>query len=294
MQERRVVLVTGMPRSGTTAIGKRLTFEPGTAELYEPMNRQVGDIRIRHQFELIGPTGFSEVQARAFVGAVRRGLLWGRWPGAETGRNPLFNRTRRTMAKVALNPRVRTVVWKDPFAVFWADWLARQGDVPVVFTLRAPLATAASFVRMGWSFDCAALVERLRANGDAAEPVPPRPADVSVSCHSAAVLWRIIHLRLRDWLAANSPICVIEIEDNLTRPDAVAVALAAATGLRIAPPAPLAETSEARLPNRAHPGKRSSESITSYWRSVLTPGEIAFCNAETAALHAEIRALLHT
>jgi hypothetical protein len=282
-----------MPRSGTTVIGEMLTFESGTAELYEPMSNQVGDFRIRNQFELIGPAGFSRAQAQTFVTAVRRGHLWGKWPSAESKRNPLFNRTRRTMLRLALDPRVHTVVWKDPFAVFWADWLARQGEVSVVFTLREPLASAASFVRMGWSFDCEALVQRLRANGDLVEPAPGRPADVSVACHSAAVLWRLIHLKLRDWLVAQSSICVIEIEDNLTKPDAVAAALTAATGLHVAPPPALAAAPTGELPRKAHLRGRSSDSITNYWQSVLSASEVAFCTEQTAALYAEVRALLH-
>ncbi|QIK42332.1 hypothetical protein [Pontivivens nitratireducens] len=289
---RQLVLVTGMPRSGTTVIGERLSQGPTVAELYEPMSRKVGDIGIHNQFETVGAGGMSPEQAQAFVARLRRGQLWGRWPGLRSGRNPLLNRTRRTMLAAAFKPGLTHLIWKDPFAVLWADWLTRNTDISVIFTLRAPLSVVASFSRMGWHFDPADLARRMAQSGLLTADLPQRGEGISPNAHDAMLIWYLVHLNLRAWMDADSPITVVDIEDNLEHGVAVGERLQAATGLPVAAAAALstAPTSGEALPQKAHVKERSAQSITTYWKQTLSPQEIEACEALNGALFEELRA----
>ena len=170
-ETRRLVLVTGTPRSGTTPVGDVLAAARRTRTLYEPLNRHVGDRRVRRYFEVPGTGGFMDATVDGLVDDVRRLRLRLR-PGLfpeDRGPRRLAkrltgSRARMTYRLARLPPRPRTLVWKDPFAAFLAEDVARRHDVPVVVTLRPPEAVAASFKRLGWAFDVHDLLGRLDAD----------------------------------------------------------------------------------------------------------------------------------
>lgn len=295
--EKQTILVTGMPRSGTTVIGQRLTG-PHVGELYEPLSVSVGDLSVRRQFELIGPAGMPPDAALKFIARLRRGLLFGKWPSPNVPRNPLFNRTRRTMTATLLNPGLRTIVWKDPFAIFWARFIAERGLMPVVITVRDPLAIVASFARMDWRVDIADLRHRLVRNGTTLVDLPASPLEVRPVCHDAVHLWRIVHEEVSAILAMDLPVSVIEIEQNLANPGAVGRQLEKATGLSVvSSAAPTQErvgpgrtaNGDEMLPKKAHLSDRSTASITDYWRKILTPAEVEYCQNLNAELYARLK-----
>ena len=54
MTTKDLILVTGMPRSGTTAVGEVLSTAAGTAVLHEPLNYLVGLSDVPHYFAFPG------------------------------------------------------------------------------------------------------------------------------------------------------------------------------------------------------------------------------------------------
>ena len=60
---KRLVLVTGTPRSGTTAVGSILAAAPGARELYEPFNRHVGMVEVDVDFPVVGAGTLDEPDA---------------------------------------------------------------------------------------------------------------------------------------------------------------------------------------------------------------------------------------
>lgn len=57
---RTLILVTGPPRSGTTAVGSAIAKSKDCVSLHEPMNKHTGDKCINRYFELPGYNDFSQ------------------------------------------------------------------------------------------------------------------------------------------------------------------------------------------------------------------------------------------
>lgn len=165
-----------MPRSGTTGVGNALAHAPGAASLYEPLNPESGLASV-HDYFVLPPEGglAADPELTAQLEQVwrvsvrmRRGI----WPHDPTWKRVVKQVTgsasRSSAARIRVDPRVRTVVWKDPFASFLAPSLVSELSLPVVVTVRPPEAAVASFKRLGWSYDVERLARGLsRRHGDA-------------------------------------------------------------------------------------------------------------------------------
>ena len=122
-----VVLVTGTPRSGTTVVGDMLAKAKGAQYLYEPLNRWVGVKHLDHDFPVPGsaefdPTQLSELLER--IGRVDLSLKPGVFPHdtgwRRVGKRVVGSRTTMSYRRCRVDPTLRTVIWKDPFALFMA------------------------------------------------------------------------------------------------------------------------------------------------------------------------------
>lgn len=200
---KRFVLVTGMPRSGTTAVGRMLASSSATSELYEPMNGRSGLREVEHYFQ--GPVRVDVPHARIDAQLEKIFSLRMRCGNgyfvADSGlrrlaKRVLGSRTRRSVLRSRFDPRVKTVVWKDPFASLLVPYIVRDHRVPVVVTVRSPMAVAASFKRLDWRFN----VERtwVQVAGvapDIADAIgdPSRRSDTQESVPNAAFLWSLIY-----------------------------------------------------------------------------------------------------
>ena len=169
-----LVLVTGTPRSGTTPVGDALAAAPGARTLYEPLNFHVGDRRVTRYFEVPGAGGFDEATADALVADIGRcacGCDPGIFPedrglrraGQARDREP---DARRRTGSAALDPRLRTLIWKDPFAAFVAArGRGRTACRSWSRCARRPRSPPASSAWAG-RFDVADLVARLGRQWD--------------------------------------------------------------------------------------------------------------------------------
>lgn len=80
---RRLILVTGSPRSGTTAVGHNLSLPISAGYLHEPFNVTVGIRDVTNEFEAVGAHNFSAERLDAIMsGIVTLRLRWksGVWP----------------------------------------------------------------------------------------------------------------------------------------------------------------------------------------------------------------------
>lgn len=136
--QRRPLLVTGVPRSGTTWLARLLATAPGTALAgREPMNP-------RGRQYALGGTLDGWTRLREPTPLQRRRLR-----AAYRGLNPWVYSRYGTRQYAAPLPRTRLVV-KDPCALLAiAPVVEITGAVPVL-VYRHPGAVLASFRRMGW------------------------------------------------------------------------------------------------------------------------------------------------
>jgi len=173
------VLVTGVPRSGTTWLarqlaGARLAAMPGR----EPMNPRTG------QFAL-GGTVASWVELRE-PSAIQRRILARCYRGQELR---MFSRYGKNQWLAPL-PWSRNVV-KDPFALLSVPAIVACTSAIPVIVYRHPGAVLASYRRMGWTADSAE-IRQLQGLPPATEPVD----DV----HAMAAFWNFLHGRVLSWL----------------------------------------------------------------------------------------------
>jgi hypothetical protein len=151
------LLVTGMPRTATSWVGKMLEASGRLVYVNEPLNprhppgRSPGVLRadVRHAFQYI-----SEENEREWLPAFRDTVRLRYHPLAELRRNhgpyDVLRAVKYTGGFGLGRLRGRRALLDDPYAVFAAPWLARRVGCRVVVTVRDPVATVSSWWRLGW------------------------------------------------------------------------------------------------------------------------------------------------
>ena len=146
---RRPVLVTGLPRSGTSWVGKMLQLSGEVVYVNEPMNpsdppgRSPGVLRadVGGAFEYIRPDD-DGVWSKAF--RTRSGCAITRWPSCVATTLPTISpgwaSTRRSSCSERI--RGRRCLLDDPYATFSASWFAEALGVDVVLLVRDPASLA--------------------------------------------------------------------------------------------------------------------------------------------------------
>jgi hypothetical protein len=156
------VLVTGLPRSGTSWVGKMLSASGHLVYVNEPLNperppgRSPGVLAasVTHRFQYICADDETP-WLDAFSGTVALRYHW----LAELRRN----RRPRDLARMAKYGtafgmgalRGRRALLDDPFALLSAEWFAGRLGCQVIILVRDPVSFVASWKRLGWtvSFD---------------------------------------------------------------------------------------------------------------------------------------------
>ena len=269
------ILVTGVPRSGTTWLARLLAGAPGTALAgREPMNPR------GRQYALGGSLpGWARLDELT-AGQRRRLRL------AYRGWNPWVYSRYGSRQWAGPLPRTRLVV-KDPFAMLSIPAVvAATGSVPVLVH-RHPGAVLASYRRMGWRPDLGelkAVVDVGNVPPDLVLPVVPDPADAS-EAEAMGVFWSVLHeIALADVAAAGTPLVVVSHQELAAGGAPAGRELAAALGLTwtAAMAAELSkEAGGAASQERLHNFDRAPAQVAEEWRSRLTSDEIEAIEAVT-------------
>lgn len=192
------ILVTGMPRSGTTWLARLFATAPGTALAgREPMNPR------GRQYALAGTLDGWTRLTRPTPGQVRALRL------AYRGRNPfVYSRYGRRQWR-GLLPSTRVIV-KDPFAMLSLPAIGAVTGAAPVLVYRHPGAIVTSYRRMGWRPDVPELLPLVASTPQAAERVDGwsdlPDFDTPGSIESMAWFWTSLHeLLLADLLRGTLP-----------------------------------------------------------------------------------------
>lgn len=283
---RNFILVTGLPRSGTTAVGSLLALADRTFYLYEPTNFHAGDRAVSDYFLVPGTPRFPTEQAKALydrVLSLDMRLKSGVW-NHEKGRRKLLKRllggrTKNSYRYCKYNPFVQTVVWKDPFMMFSLEHMLQHYDFPIVVTQRPVEALAASFKRFRWGFD----VKRLLSDLPYAPELKQAALrlDYSDPVRNAAALYSLARLELAR-LGASRRLLVTDLDDLLSRPEQTVANLYAHCGLpfteqvRNKVRATYAKRGGQAYSNvKAHVRNRDLTKVNSYWSEVLSADDLA-------------------
>jgi hypothetical protein len=279
---RRPILVTGIPRSGTTWLARLFATAPGTALAgREPMNPR------RRQYAL-GHTLDRWTRLRDPSPRQRRELQL-----AFRGLNPmLYSRYGRRQWAAAL-PWTRLVM-KDPFAVLSIPAVAAVTGARPVLVYRHPGAILASFRRMGWGIDLDELqisVAAYRADARADDPViDDLPATDSVSEPEAMGLyWSAVHAMALADLDRSPGTIVVSHQEIAGGGVSAAHRLFGVLGLEWGPrtDAELAAEAAATRPvdsTELHNFNRSPQQVAEEWRARLSDADTETIEAVTAPI----------
>lgn len=282
MTTRRIILVSGAPRSGTTPVGNLLSRCAGAVSIYEPLG-PTGLTRVKTRFPVIGDA-FSQGELEELIDDLAAFRFGGLKPQARrSGRVSLFtrlfgSRTLHSIRLARLQPWSRTIIWKDPHAILLVPDLVSAG-VDTVITVRTPQAHAASYKRLGWHSKAGEIYPRWSARFGRCpicESFLERDLD---GVESAALLWRMSYLPLvrTGALGRVHVITSADLEadegaayDRLIK----ALALTPTRGVQRMLSKPRRDAAVADMGSKAHDWTRSVSSVNNYWREVLTQDDI--------------------
>jgi len=160
------ILVTGVPRSGTTVIGRMIAFSRDVNYVWEPFNlkyrkgvpdyypyignetrkkkRDLYDSLITDTIHMRNLKPIIEINPQDSIikrvgkklGINRTTFLWYKWPQIK---NKLHNH--------------RVLLCKDPIGIFLSGHLVKKYDFKIIVAMRHPAAIASSRRKLGWRFD---------------------------------------------------------------------------------------------------------------------------------------------
>ncbi|MFI7704519.1 sulfotransferase [Nonomuraea sp. NPDC049480] len=192
------VLVTGLPRSGTSWTGKMLAASRDMVYVNEPLNPQhppgrcpgVLDAEVTHRFQYICDDNAAD-WLPAFRDTVALRYRWAAELRANHSPYDLARLLRYGTAFAFGRLAGRRALLDDPFAVLSAGWFARRLGCRVIALVRDPVSFAASWRRLGWTVHFRELLDQpllirdhpeLLALDDSQDPVA-----------KTAALWRVTH-----------------------------------------------------------------------------------------------------
>lgn len=263
------ILVTGMPRSGTTWVARLLAGAPGVSLTgREPMNPRGRQYGLGGTLE--GWTRLTDPSPRQSL-ALR---------GAYSGCNPwVYSRYGRNQSSACL-PWVRLVV-KDPFALLSIPTIHRLTGAVAVVVYRHPGAALASYRRMGWRPDVSELSQIVEAllESEQTPGVTPPPSKRTDEVGTMSWFWNVLYsIAVHDLVKAPGSVLVSHTE--LASSGVLAhKAMFSHLDLRWAPTkrkrAPEIDPPVLADPEALHNLHRAPAAVAEEWRQSLTDREIA-------------------
>jgi Sulfotransferase family len=253
----RPILVTGMPRTATSWVGKMLEASGRLVYVNEPLNprhppgRSPGVLRadVEHAFQYI-----SEENERDFLPAFRGTVRLRYHPLAELRRNhrpyDVLRAAKYTGGFALGRLRGRRALLDDPYAVFAAPWLHRRVGCQVVVTVRDPVATVSSWQRLGWRPRLEELLAQPALVRDRLAPfrseleaaVAGGSVDGVDGVDATSLLWRVVYATVAAYRREIAGLEVVRHEDLSVDPLPAFAGLYDRLGLPLGPDAERAIT----------------------------------------------------
>ena len=307
------LLVTGLPRSGTSWVGKMLEASDEVVYVNEPMNPKhppgrspgVLDGPVGHYFEYIS-TADDDVWREAFRHTLGLRYRFGRelrrnHAPYDLGRMLKYG-TSFTLGRL----RGRRALLDDPYALFSAGWLAQEMGVSAVILVRDPVSWVGSWRALDWSVSFTELLDQPRLVADHLEPYADRMRELVDSPDWLArtcLLWEATYAAVDRTLRHVPGVSLVGYESLVKDPQGGFADLYGRLGLtwseRAEQQVREATTEQAGAGRGFHWSLRGGVSRTAYrpmgqntalstYRDRLTPEEIARVHELTAEVAARV------
>lgn len=192
------ILITGIPRSGTTWVGRMIAQTPLVRYIHEPFNitgRSCAcGVKFDYWFYYI-----SRENEYQFLEHLEHVI------NASVNRYSLLNLAREVWTTGRVQP-VRSFVKsfrghrpliKDPLALFSAGWMASVFDMAVIVVIRHPAAVVASYKELNWSHPFSHFLDQSLLMKDHLYPFEEEIRDFASNQHDiidqASLLWKLIY-----------------------------------------------------------------------------------------------------
>ena len=283
------ICVTGSHRSGTTWVGRMLCASKEAGYIHEPLNpvRRPTWSRARVPYwyvyicdenaDRFGPQFEHLARFRYPIGANLKQL-----------RSPQHFGVFVTEAARSIPLRLRKPrpLYKDPFALFSAEWLERALRAQIVVMIRHPAAFVGSIKRLNWQFKFVTVLQQDLLMRDWLGPFEEemrriRDNEVDI-IDQGIVLWNVLHHGIDELRRRHPEWAFVRHEDLAADPVAGFRELYAYCDLTWSPTVEATIRSHSQATNvkevptwRHGSVKRDSDAATKTWRSRLSPEEIA-------------------
>jgi Sulfotransferase family len=221
------ILVTGLPRSGTSWIGKMLEASGEVVYINEPMNMWhppglspgVLNTKVSTRYEYICADN-DERWAVAFNDTL--GLRYHLIAELRRNRSPYDLAVAWHYLKVFNVGRFRNrhALIDDPWAIMSVAWFAQRLGCPVVVSVRHPLSFVGSWRRLGWNAQLHDLLEQPLLMRDLLGPYEEElraMADSTDAIAKAALLWRVTYAAIGDLNERKPGLMHIQRYEDLAR-----------------------------------------------------------------------------
>ena len=303
------VVVTGIPRSGTSWVGKLLQASGELTYINEPLNpahppgRSPGVLRatVGHAYQYI-----TAANEEGWLEPFRDTFRLRYHVGAELRRNrspyDLARMAKYASSFLAGRLRGRRPLLDDPYAVLASEWLARRQGCRVIVLVRDPAAIVSSWKRLGWTADLGALLGQPLLMRDWLEPFRREMDAVAAAPEDLAgrvgLLWRLLYLVAAEYERRCPRLRIIRYEDLAGDPLSAFAGLYATLGLRFDERARRAvvRSTTGSLEGRAHRWSlvRGGLSKTGYRPMDSRANLVAWRDRLSAEEVARVRALTHS
>lgn len=306
------IIVTGMPRGGTTVVGQMMALGWRTATFHEPLNADAGIVDVNAYFDVIDlpPSERNIARVDTIIRKITE-LHDLRFKSGMFMRDVGFRRVIKFFVggRILLSWRLlrlnffrNAVIWKDPFAALITGRASREHRISVVVTIRNPWAVAASFKRMSWGMSLDGLASATQSISTLSTPSQYWSLDKEDPVANAAALWVMVYAKVLSDIDLspdqNANIHLVDLETLVADPVNGYEELYKKVGLqwtpgisrKIARHYRTASNSGSNLPRsgRAHDTKRDPASLNTYWEKVLTIEERDEVSRVAGPLWAEI------
>lgn len=219
LQDKKLILVTGSHRSGTTFVSKILSSSIETGFISEPLNKEIGLTGINHWFPYVPSENperslYKELvdslykKTPMFVDIKKEKIL------KKIVFNAIGNVNNLYFKHAMYNPLVKKVVIKDPIGCFTSEYLHKNYMETTVVLWKHPAAFVLSLKRVGWSFDFNELFSQDLLLKNYLRKLPSLNKIMeSDSIEKAAYLWKAIYLPLSLYVKRNKNMHFYRIED---------------------------------------------------------------------------------
>ena len=285
------ILVTGVPRSGTTFLGTILSLPKEVGYIREPFNRDFGLTGLEYQFPYLYSGMKDENMYRSMVEALfaRRAEFK---PLPITSANNIKQAAGRLLfksgsnfsyVKSIANPMVQRYLLKDPMISLGSEYLHREYNMQVVVIIRKSLPNIASMRRVGVYHTIEGLLEQNPLYEEFLKPyVSPYIGKQLEPLEQQALLWTAINAVLLEYIQRNPRFIVVFHHDLARKPVSVTKKIYQALGLDFTPAIARKikdytsrENDAAVDSSRMHVLKRNSSAIADVKKGVFTEEEEA-------------------